>query len=65
MSPFMSLKCRLHVCYTMYSQNYIKRQGAAGGRRFFHAVKGVFFLNTVEPIRDMDVVLDVADYLKA
>lgn len=66
MSPFMSLKCRLHVCYTMYSQNYIKRQGAAGGRRFFRAVKkGVFFLNTVEPIRDMDVVLDVADYLKA
>lgn len=35
------------------------------GGAFFHAVKGVFFLNTVEPIRDMDVVLDVADYLKA
>ena len=33
------------------------------GGAFFHAVKGVFFLNTVEPIRDMDVVLDVADYL--
>ena len=66
MSPFMSLKCRLQVCYTMYSQNYIKRQGAARRRRFFHAVKrGCVFLNTVEPIRDMDVVLDVADYLKA
>lgn len=27
--------------------------------------KGVLFLNTVEPIREMDLVLDVADYLKS
>lgn len=29
------------------------------------AKKGVSFMNTVEPIRDMDIVLDVADYLKS
>lgn len=29
------------------------------------AKKGVPFMNTVEPIRDMDLVLDVADYLKS
>lgn len=27
--------------------------------------KEVFFLNTVEPIREMDLVLDVADYLRS
>lgn len=27
--------------------------------------KGVLFLNTVEPIREMDLVLDVADYLRS
>jgi integrase len=25
----------------------------------------VIYLNTVEPIRDMDIVLDIADYLKS
>ncbi len=44
---------------------YQKTRSAAGGQRFFRGIKGVFFLNTVEPIRDMDMVLDMADYLKS
>lgn len=34
-------------------------------RRFFYAMKGGKRMNTVEPIRDMDLVLDLADYLKS
>ena len=35
------------------------------GGAFSMPEMGVFSVNTVEPIRDMDLVLDVADYLKA
>lgn len=66
MSQNMSLKCRIDMCYTMYSDKCNKRQGRSRRAALFSCrKKGVFFLNTVEPIRDMDLVLDVADYLKA
>ena len=66
MSQNMSLKCRIDMCYTMYSDKCNKRQGRSRRAALFSfRKKGVFFLNTVEPIRDMDLVLDVADYLKA
>ena len=38
---------------------------ASQKRRFFYAMNGGVLMNTVEPIRDMDLVLDVADYLKS
>lgn len=55
------------MCYTRYAEKCIKKdlKGVARRRRFLYARKGAFLMNTVEPIRDMDVVLDVADYLKA
>lgn len=61
------MSCR--VCYNGYSEKICRGQGKApptGGVFFVRGCKGVrFSMNTVEPIRDMDLVLDVADFLKS